>query len=125
MSDKKIDDIRVAALLQDIENIEVTAKVIRKAVGDLAQPGRRKQWEHKFHGSDLVQSLGSVLTGALPLLAERGDPLDLGAADARPRRNGVCRRGQIIRTVRDDVTLRHRDPSLDLREAIHRPQERS
>ena len=82
LSDKEIDDIRVAALLQDIENIEVTAKVIRKAVGDLAQPGRKKQLEHTFHGSELVQSLGAVLTGALPLLGNHGEYADLGEADA-------------------------------------------
>ena len=119
LSDKKIDDIRVAALLQDIENIEVTARVIRKAVGDLAPPGRKKQLEHTFHGSELVQSLSSVLTGALPLLADRSDYLDLGGADASSR--AAAERGfgtQIIRTVRDYVTLLYRDPSMNPREAF-------
>ena len=106
LSDKEIDDIRVAALLQDIENIEVTARVIRKAVGDLAQPGRKKQLEHTFHGSELVQSLGSVLTGALPLLGNRGEYPDLGEADAS--NHAAAEHGfgaQIIRTVRAYVTL--------------------
>jgi hypothetical protein len=106
LSDNEIDDIRVAALLQDIENIEVTARVIRKAVGDLAQPRRKKQLEHTFHGSDLVQSLGSVLTGALPLLGNHGEYPDMSDADAFSR--APAERGfgaQITHTVRAYVTL--------------------
>ena len=119
LSDKEIDDIRVAALLQDIENIEVTARVIRKAVGDLAQPGRKKQLEHTFHGSELVQSLGAVLTGALPLLVNRGECSDAGEADAShqaPAEHGFG--AQIIRTVRDYVTLLHQDRLLNPRETL-------
>ena len=119
LSDKEIDDVRVAALLQDIENIEVTAKVIRKAVGDLTQPGRRKQWEHTFHGSDLVHSLGSVLTGALPLLGNRGGYPDLNEAEAcshAPTEHGFG--AQIIHTVRAFVTLLHQDPPMSPREAL-------
>ncbi len=119
LSDKEIDDIRVAALLQDIENIEVTARVIRKAVGDLAQPGRKKQLERTFHGSELVQSLGSVLTGALPLLVNRGDCPDLGEADAgnqAPAEHGFG--AQIISTVRDYVALLSRDPTMNPRTAL-------
>jgi hypothetical protein len=119
LSDKEIDDIRVAALLQDMENIEITAKVIRKAVGDLTQPGRKKQLEHTFHGSELVQSLGSVLTGALPLLVNRGECPDLGDADAgnqAPAEHGFG--AQIIRTVRDYVTVLYRDPAMIPRAAL-------
>ena len=75
LSDTQIDNIRVAALLQDIESLEVTARVIQKAMGELAQGDGKKGLEHTFNGSDLVQSLGSVLTGALPLLVGRGDCL--------------------------------------------------
>ena len=119
LSDKEIDDVRVAALLQDIENIEVTARVIRKAMGDLAQPGRKKQLEHTFHGSELVQSLGSVLTGALPLLGNRGGYPDLNEADAS--NHAAAEHGfgaQIIRTVRDYVTFLYQDPSMNPREAL-------
>ena len=119
LSEKEIDDVRVAALLQDIENIEVTAKVIRKAVGDLAQPGRKKQLEHTFHGSELVQSLGAVLTGALPLLGNRGECPDLDEADASdqvPAEHGFG--AQIIRTVRDYVALLYQDPSMNPRKAL-------
>lgn len=58
-----------------MESVEVTARVIRKAVGDLAQGERKHGLEHTFAGSDLVQSLGSVLTGALPLLVGHADCL--------------------------------------------------
>jgi hypothetical protein len=119
LSDKEVDDIRVAALLQDMENIEITARVIRKAVGDLAPSGRKKQMEHTFHGSELVQSLGSVLTGALPLLGNRGEYPDLceeGATRHAPAEHGFG--PQIIHTVRAYVTLLNHDPSLNSHEAL-------
>ena len=119
LSDQEIDDIRVAALLQDIENIEVTARVIRKAVGDLAQPGRKKHLEHTFHGSDLVHSLGSVLTGALPLLGSHGgylDPCETDASGHAPVEHGFG--AQIIRTVRAFVALQYQDPSMNPQEAL-------
>jgi HD-GYP domain-containing protein (c-di-GMP phosphodiesterase class II) len=81
LSESEIDNIRVAALLQDIQSIEVTARVIQKAVGDLAHGHRKDRLEYTFNGNDLVQSLGSVLTGALPLLVDHGDRLNLGEAD--------------------------------------------
>ena len=42
LSDQEIDNIRVAALLQNIDNIEVTARVIRKAMCEVAHgnPGQ-------------------------------------------------------------------------------------
>ena len=42
LPDKEADNIRVAALLQDINDIEVTARVIRKAVGDLKHMPRTR-----------------------------------------------------------------------------------
>jgi hypothetical protein len=81
LSDSEIDNIRVAALLQDIESLEVTARVIRKAMGDLARGERKHGMEHTFNGSDLVQSLGSVLTGALPLLVGPADCLHTDESD--------------------------------------------
>ena len=80
LTSRECDDIRVAALLYDMENIEITARVIRKAVGDLeTQPSSP---EHSFHGSELAHSLGSVLSGAFPLLLGQGeaDPLSHPAA---------------------------------------------
>jgi HD-GYP domain-containing protein (c-di-GMP phosphodiesterase class II) len=99
LSTKEIDDIRVAALLHDMENIEITAKVIRKAMGDLE--GEHKgpqQQQHTFHGTDLVHSLGSVLTGAFPLLLNQSDSLTL--AEPAQGSNDVPFGARIIRTVR-------------------------
>lgn len=76
LTSRECDDIRVAALLYDMENIEITAKVIRRAVGDLdTQPSSS---EHSFHGSELAHSLGSVLSGAFPLLLSQGEAEQLG-----------------------------------------------
>jgi hypothetical protein len=63
------DDIRVAALLYDMENIEITARVIRKAVGDI----ETQQEQHSFHGSELANSLGVVLSSAFPLLTSQSE----------------------------------------------------
>ena len=97
LSSREIDDIRVAALLVDMENIEITARVIRKAVGELedGSVGQRT-----FHGSDLVQSLGPALSGAFPLLLNQSgdhDP-ELGVGD-------IPFGARIIRTVRAYVEL--------------------
>ena len=66
LSDAEIDNIRVAALLQDIENIEVTARVIRKAVGTLSQGSQRKQLEHTF--------AAAILSGRLVQCSPEGCP---------------------------------------------------
>lgn len=80
LTSRQCDDIRVAALLYDMENIEITAKVIRRAVGDLeTQPAAT---EHSFHGSELAHSLGSVLSGAFPLLLSQADDTTLGQHSA-------------------------------------------
>jgi hypothetical protein len=69
LSPDEIDDIRVAALLHGLDHVEVTAKVIRRALGDMGA-GRTPMREHTFRGADLAQSLGGVLAGALPLLLD-------------------------------------------------------
>ena len=98
LSTKEIDDLRVAALLMDIENLEITAKVIRKAVDELEDSNCVEQ--RTFNGTELVQSLGATLKGAFPLLlsqqcsAERGG--DSGAVPFGAR---------IIHTIRSYVQL--------------------
>lgn len=92
LSRREIDDLRVAAMLMDVENIEITARVIRKAVGHYEE-------EHltpaTIHGTELVHSLRNVLTGASPLLVSHStseiSELPLGA--------------RILRTVRSFVEL--------------------
>lgn len=66
LSPRQIDDICVAALLYDVGNIEVTTRVIRKAVDNFDDD--RSGGQSTFHGMDLMLSLGSVLRGAIPLL---------------------------------------------------------
>jgi len=113
LSDAEIDNIRVAALLQDIENIEVTARVIRKAVGALSYESQKKQLEHTFSGSDLIRSLGSVLTGALPLLVDYGDCLQTSETkDGIPVPVEPALGTKIISTVRRYLTLVSQEPCL-------------
>jgi len=108
LSDEEIDNIRVAALLQDIEHIEVTAKVARRAIGSLGTGKRRAAPAHTFHGSDLVHSLGDVLTGALPLLLDHSENLepDMGD-DSIPEHVDTPFGARIIRTVRSYEALVH------------------
>lgn len=98
LSDREVDDVRVAALLQDIDNIEITAKVIHRAVGDLSKAPAD---EHTFHGSDLIHSLGSVLTGALPLIMNHTDSL-VNSFSSDPEEEGAVETpfgARIIETV--------------------------
>lgn len=74
LSSRRIDDIRVAALLQGFSKIEVTTKVISKAVNTLESKGNAVA-DFSFHGTDLVYSLGSVLRGAIPILLNQDSGL--------------------------------------------------
>ncbi len=76
LTSREIDDIRVAAMLQEMDHIEITARVVRKAIGNL-DGENAKSIECTFNGADLVQSLGGVISGALPLL-RRFDETVLG-----------------------------------------------
>lgn len=98
LSTKEIDDLRVAALLMDMENIEITARVIRKAVDELGESSAELQ--RTFNGTELVQSLGSTLKGAFPLLLSQ-----TCASDAVGDSTGVPFGARIIRTVRAYVQL--------------------
>jgi hypothetical protein len=66
LSPQDVDDIGVAALLHDVGNIEITAKVIQKAMGNM-KGEQEHAVERTFQGTDLVRSLGSVLRGAAKL----------------------------------------------------------
>lgn len=106
LSQREMDDIRVASLLQDMENIEITAKVFQRAIGDLSLAHGNSVREHTFHGSDLVCSLSSVLTGALPLLTTNNEALDGG----RPSLEAPFG-ARIIHAVRAYDRLRHNENS--------------
>ena len=103
LSDREIDDIRIATLLQDMESIEVTTKVIQKAIGSLAQTTAA---QYTFHGGDLAQSLGQVLRGALPLLVEHDRCFDGSHSEKDVSRDGEIPIGvHIIRTARCYASL--------------------
>lgn len=131
LSAREVDDIRVAALLLDMENIEITAKVIQKAVGDLEDDQRISQ-QHTFPGTDLVQSLSSVLAGAFPLLLNQngtGQFTQITSETSQPTE--VPFGARIIQTVRAYDGLVSGDWSLvndnaaeaidELRSADHHP----
>jgi hypothetical protein len=64
LTPNELDDMRVASLLVDLEPLEITSRVIRRAVGEL-------ETEHEprtLPGTDLVRSLGAVLTTAFPIV---------------------------------------------------------
>jgi K+-sensing histidine kinase KdpD len=117
LSSEEIDNIRVAALLQDINHMEITAKVLRRAVGDLQHAGAGK---HTFHGRDLLCSLGDVLTGTWPLLLDQGDGLaSAELAEGKSASHPAALAAGLLRTVNRYVTLAHgRHPALAPREAI-------
>ncbi len=80
LSAKRIDDIRVAALLQDFGKIEVTTKVFSRAVDSLESKGNSQNFS--FHGTDLVHSLGTVLRGAIPILLNQDEVRSASMPDA-------------------------------------------
>ncbi len=107
LPEREVENIRVAALLQDMENIEVTAKVLRSAMGSLENPSTvGTEEKHTFQGSDLVQSLGEVLTGAIPLLMSHDQPLQWNPTDdAEPLSSKSLFGVKIIHAVRDYHSL--------------------
>ena len=105
LSRKQIDDVRIGALLYDLGNVEITTTLIRRAVSTLGnKPVTDK---NTFMGTDLVQSLGSVLHSALPLLLNQDEAARelLRRQDDREPLN-VPIGAMIIRAVRafDDLT---------------------
>ena len=99
LSPREVDDIRVAALLHDIENIEVTARVIRKAMGDLTDE-QKGTGQHTFHGTELVHSLGPVLLGAFPLVLNQAEPDQQHSTPGDRLTENVPLGARIIHTVR-------------------------
>jgi len=104
LSPRQIDDIRVAALLFDMGNIEVTTRVIRRAVANL-EDGSSGERQCTFRGLDLMFSLGGVLSGALPLLLNQDQALDEGHSPADGPGEELPVGAKIIRTVRAYVNL--------------------
>lgn len=98
---QQVDDVRVGALLWDLENVEVTTKLLSRAVGVLeGQPALHEKTS--FLGVDLVHSLAEVLRGAVPLLLTQEDDPDAGGVTggAASLQTEVPLGARIIRLVR-------------------------
>ena len=100
LTQKDVDDVRVGALLHDLGNVEITTQLLTKAMGTLEseQAGHRS---YTFCGSELVQSLGTVLRGAVPLLLTQDEALNegIGTTDENSL-NDEPKGAKIIRAVR-------------------------
>jgi HD-GYP domain-containing protein (c-di-GMP phosphodiesterase class II) len=100
LSRKDMDDVRVGALLYDLGNVEITTHILSKAVHTL-EAGVGRAGTYTFSGTDLVHSLGSVLSGALPLLLNQDDiSREYVNRVAQGQTPGVPIGAKIIRTVR-------------------------
>jgi hypothetical protein len=135
-----IDDIRVASLLYDIGHVEITTKVMRRAIDTLEGDAVSTQ-PSTFHGLDLMMSLGSVLRGAIPLLlcqnqtgsmamtADASVKIPLGAEIIRATRaychlieSNVDKSGpthaEAIRSLRNSGATEYNSRVLDVLESI-------
>ena len=100
LPEAEIDGIRIAALLHDLQNLEITARVISKAVGDFSEP-RPALGQRTIRGTDLANSLSEVLSKALPLLLVETNESETSVAD--PESDPADHRSfgsLILRTVR-------------------------
>jgi len=116
---KQVDDVRVAALLHDLENVEITTQVLNTAVNSLEKA--RPDVRHTFLGTDLVHSLGSVLEGALPLLVAQNEAVrDAMSGSQEPADDDLPVGAKIIAAVRGFDSLIYSDagPRRDPREAL-------
>lgn len=118
---KDVDDVWVAALLHDMQNVEITARVIRKAVGDIEAESVPSE-QHTFHGADLIHSLSPMLRGAFPLLITQSDSFkELDWSDEEPRETKPPVGSEILRVARAYELLREGEfgePGLEPPEAL-------
>jgi hypothetical protein len=107
LSPGEVDDVRVASLLYDIGNVEITTKVMRRAIDTLEGEMTPAQ-SSTFRGFDLMISLGSVLKGAIPLLLcqnQGGAPMTASSGTSLKMPLGA----EIIRATRAYYNLVGRD----------------
>ena len=97
-SPAEVDDICVASLLYDIGSIEVTTRVLCRAIDTLdgETPAARP---NTFQGLDLMLSLGSVLRGAIPLLLSQNRAVSARATTGQNAFE-VPLGAEVIRTAR-------------------------
>jgi HD-GYP domain-containing protein (c-di-GMP phosphodiesterase class II) len=102
---RQIDNIRVAALLYDVGHIEITTRVVRRAV-DLLEESPHGEEKWTFQGRDFVLSLGPVLTDAIPLVLNQDRELSgQGSLDPAGEKTETPFGARIIRIVRSYVGL--------------------
>jgi hypothetical protein len=96
-SPSEVDDICVASLLYDIGSIEVTTRVMFRAI-DALEGGMPSPQSNTFQGLDLMLSLGSVLHGAVPLLLSQDQNITASTTGQAPVE--VPLGAEVIRTAR-------------------------
>jgi response regulator RpfG family c-di-GMP phosphodiesterase len=105
LDSQETDDIRVGVLLSDLGDIEVTTKLLNRAVNAIeAHPGKTDKYT--FLGTDLADSLGGVLTRAASLMLNQDDTIRECLAGAGESATPDIPVGaKIIRAVRQYLTL--------------------
>jgi hypothetical protein len=117
MSQKQLDDIRVGALLFDIGNVEITTKLISRAVDTIE--AAESEGFHTFQGTDLVSSLEPVLAGAVPLLLNQDDAVhDCIALEGEDSGASIPVGAKVIRLVREYDALTAGHPPMPPAKAI-------
>jgi hypothetical protein len=116
LTSKCIDNIRVAALMHGFSSIEITTKVISKAVHSLEAKGNIGAFS--FHGTDLIHSLGTVLHGAIQILVNQDHVLLAEPQERMP--TDVPIGAQILRVAQafDTLTMGRAGDRLTPQEAI-------
>lgn len=99
LSRKEIDDVRVGVLLHDLGDVEVTTKLLNRAIDVLEAKGETPG-KYTFLGTDLAQSLGSVLTRTSPLLLLQDDTVRDCLDSEERAAAGLPIGARIIRAVR-------------------------
>lgn len=99
LSPRQVDDIRVGVLLRDLGDVEVTTKLLGRALGVLEAKASERKFT--FLGTELVRSLGTVLTDAAPLIISQEDTVqDCLAGGDDGKSAGIPLGSRIIRAVR-------------------------
>jgi len=119
LESRQVDDIRVAGLLCNLGSVEVTTRVVRRAIDALgAGSGER----HTFKGEDMLCSLEPVLGGAAPLIidAQQADHHRMGGdfIDSDGQRPIGTRILHAVKAYDALVTQCHGEPTRSASEAL-------
>lgn len=75
LSDKEIENIKVAALLHDVGKVEISSELLRKA-SKLSEDEKTILNSHTRTGAQLLSSVGDVLREAVPLVLAHHEYFD-------------------------------------------------